>query len=205
MSWTALQRTACTDAYADSTPNRATPQFSQHAALARTAAEPVSLWVIRQYQGTPDIHFSHTPALIVLGRDDGQRNVQGWHSDYPYHWGINVRGRVPELPGEVLLGVQRNVCVSEFTKERGATAFKLGSHALNHGPLSTASPGRFASTRAAFAGAAAGDVEALAAFPQALAADAQLRGEFGLGEAVLVVQDEAQEEALQAAGRRWQG
>ena len=129
-----LQRTACTDAYADSTPNRATPQFSQHAALARTAAEPVSLWVIRQYLGTPDIHFSHTPALIVLGRDDGQRNVQGWHSDYPYHWGINVRGRVPELPGEVLLGVQRNVCVSEFTKVRGATAFKLGSHALNHGP-----------------------------------------------------------------------
>ena len=129
-----LQRTACTDAYADSTPDRATPQFSQHPALARTAAEPISLWVIRQYLATPDIHFSHTPALIVLNRDDGQRNVQGWHSDYPYHWGINVRGRVPELPGEVLLGVQRNVCVSEFTKERGATAFKLGSHALNHGP-----------------------------------------------------------------------
>ena len=129
-----LQRTACTDAYADLTPDRATPQFSQHPALARTAAEPISLWIIRQYLGTPDIHFSHTPALIVLNRDDGQRNVQGWHSDYPYHWGINVRGRVPELPGEVLLGVQRNVCVSEFTKERGATAFKLGSHALNHGP-----------------------------------------------------------------------
>lgn len=129
-----LQRTACTDAYADLTPDRATPQFSQHPALARTAAEPISLWIIRQYLGTPDIHFSHTPALIVLNRDDGKRNVQGWHSDYPYHWGINVRGRVPELPGEVLLGVQRNVCVSEFTKERGATAFKLGSHALNHGP-----------------------------------------------------------------------
>ena len=38
------------------------------------------------------------------------------------------------LPGEIVLGVQRNVCVSEFTKVGGATAFKLGSHALNTGP-----------------------------------------------------------------------
>ena len=33
-----------------------------------------------------------------------------------------------------MLGVQRNVCVSAFTRERGATAFKLGSHALNSAP-----------------------------------------------------------------------
>ena len=32
------------------------------------------------------------------------------------------------------MGVQRIVCVSEFTKHRGATAFKLGSHALDRGP-----------------------------------------------------------------------
>lgn len=32
------------------------------------------------------------------------------------------------------MGVQRIVCVSEFTKYRGATAFKLGSHALERGP-----------------------------------------------------------------------
>ena len=129
-----LQRVACTDGYAAREPDRTTPQFSQSVALARTAAEPVSLWVVRQYLGTPDIRFAHTPALIVLTQDDGKRNVQGWHSDYPYHWGIRVPGRVPELPGSVILGVQRNVCVSEFTKERGATAFKLGSHARNHGP-----------------------------------------------------------------------
>lgn len=129
-----LQRVACTDGYAAREPDRSTPQFSQSAALARTAAEPISLWVIRQYLHTEDIHFSHTPALIVLTPDDGRRNVQGWHSDYPYHWGIAAPGRVPELPGEVLLGVQRNVCVSAFSKERGATAFKLGSHALDRGP-----------------------------------------------------------------------
>ena len=129
-----LQRVAGTDGYAHLAPDRATPQFSQSAALARTAAEPVSLWVVRQYLNTQDVHFSHTPALIVLDKDDGKRNVQGWHSDYPYHWGIRVPGKVPELPGEVLLGVQRNVCVSEFTKARGATAFKLGSHSRNEGP-----------------------------------------------------------------------
>ena len=83
---------------------------------------------------TDDIRFAHTPALIVLAQDDGRRNVQGWHSDYPYHWGVPALGQVPTQAGDIVLGVQRNVCVSEFTKERGATAFKLGSHALGHGP-----------------------------------------------------------------------
>ena len=129
-----LQRVACTDGYAAHKPNRKTPQFSQSAALARTAAEPVSLWVIRQYMHTDDISFAHTPALIVLTEDDGQRNVQGWHSDYPYHWGVPAPGKVPAGAGGVVLGVQRNVCVSAFTRERGATAFKLGSHALNSAP-----------------------------------------------------------------------
>ena len=129
-----LQRVACTDAYANCEPDRATPQFSQSPALGRAAAEPVSLWIIRQYMGTADVRFAHTPALIVLAPDDGKRNVQGWHSNYPYHWGVPVPGQVAEGAGGPALGVQRNVCVSAFAKERGATAFKLGSHALNHGP-----------------------------------------------------------------------
>lgn len=129
-----LQRVACTDAYADCKPDRTTPQFSQSPALARTAAEPVSLWIIRQYMGTDDVRFAHTPALIVLAPDDGERNVQGWHSDYPYHWGVPAPGQVAIGAGGPALGVQRNVCVSAFTKERGATAFKLGSHARNQGP-----------------------------------------------------------------------
>ena len=144
-----LQRLAGTDAYAGhaaSTPDRATPRgargagpsqeraFSRSTALARAAAEPVSLWIVREYLQTQDIRFSHTPALIVLTPDDGKRNVQGWHSDYPYHWGIRVAGQVPEGAGGTPLGLQRNVCVSPFTKIRGATAFKLGSHAHGHGP-----------------------------------------------------------------------
>ena len=32
------------------------------------------------------------------------------------------------------MGVQRNLCVSEFTKENGATCFKLGSHTRGEGP-----------------------------------------------------------------------
>ena len=130
-----LQQVACTDAYAEREPDRSQPQFNQHVALPRTAAEPVSLWLVRKYMRTDDIRFGHTPALIVLHQDDGKRNVQGWHSDYPYHWGIRAPGKVPQFTGpELVLGVQRNVCVSEFTKARGATLFKLGSHVDNHAP-----------------------------------------------------------------------
>ena len=32
------------------------------------------------------------------------------------------------------MGVQRNLCISEFRKENGATCFKLGSHTLGQGP-----------------------------------------------------------------------
>ena len=129
-----LQQVACTDAHARRERDRSQQQLNQHVAVSRTAAEPVSLWLVRQYMRTDDIRFGHTPALIVLGQDDGKRNVQGWHSDYPYHWGIRVAAQVPTNSRSTALGVQRNVCVSEFTKARGATLFKLGSHAENRGP-----------------------------------------------------------------------
>ena len=130
----ALQRVACTDGYAGRETDRSTPQLCQNAAVAKTAAEPVSLWLIREYMGLDAVSLGHAPAIVVLRKDDGERNVQGWHSDYPYHWGIPAFAAVPTPTGRTVLGVQRNVCVSEFTKVRGATAFKLGSHALDHGP-----------------------------------------------------------------------
>ena len=129
-----LQRVACTDGYADREVDHSTPQLCQSAAIAKTAAEPVSLWLIRQYMGLDEVTLGHSPAIVVLTKDDGKRNVQGWHSDYPYHWGIPVFAAVPTPSGATVLGVQRNVCVSEFTKVRGATAFKLGSHARDEGP-----------------------------------------------------------------------
>ncbi len=128
-----LEWVACTDRYEDREAPR-TWALSQHVAVAKTVAEPVSLWLIRQYMGIPDIRLSHAPGMAVLRKDDGKRNVQGWHSDFPYHWGTGHKGQVPTPSGETILGVQRNVCVSEFKKERGATAFKLGSHAQDRGP-----------------------------------------------------------------------
>ena len=129
-----LEKVACTDRFAHLKFKRSSGPFSQSWGIARAAAEPVSLWLIREYMQTDDVRVAHTPGLAILGRDDGKRVVQGWHSDYPYHWGVPVRGHVPTPSGETVLGVQRNFCVSPFTKMGGATAFKLGSHALDQGP-----------------------------------------------------------------------
>lgn len=129
-----LERTAGTDRFAHLTIDRSQPAICQNAAVAQTAAEPLSLWLIRQYMRTDEIRLSHVPGFAILGQDDGKRNVQGWHSDFPYHWGVPARGLVPSPSGEAVLGVQRNVCISPFTREGGATAFKLGSHALDRPP-----------------------------------------------------------------------
>lgn len=129
-----LERTAGTDRFAHLQIDRTLPAICQNASVARTVAEPLSLWLIRQYMQIDDIRLSHAPGFAVLGQDDGKRNVQGWHSDFPYHWGVPARGRVPTPSGETVLGVQRNVCISPFTQEGGATAFKLGSHALDRPP-----------------------------------------------------------------------
>lgn len=128
-----LELVACTDRYEGRTRVHA-HAIAQDVAVAKTVAEPISLWLIRQYMGIPDVRLSHSPAMAVLTKDDGQRDVQGWHSDFPYHWGTGHIGQVPTPSGETVLGVQRNVCVSDFSKERGATAFKLGSHSLDQPP-----------------------------------------------------------------------
>ena len=131
-----LERVAGTDRY-ESEPRQPGSALSANAAVAKTAAEPVSLWLIRAYMKTPDIRLAHEPVVVVLAADDGRSNVQGWHCDYPYSWGLTGGGLVPTPTGETVLGVQRNVCVSDFTRERGATVFKLGSHARDRGPPAT--------------------------------------------------------------------
>ena len=129
-----LQRIAGTDGYVGHRQDRKRRQLCQGSALAKTAVEPISVWLARSYLRTSDIRLAHSPGVGVLTPDDGKRTVQGWHSDYPYHWGINAAGKVPSPSGQTSMGVQRIVCVSEFTKFHGATAFKLGSHAFGHGP-----------------------------------------------------------------------
>ena len=126
-----LQQVGCVDAYADRKPVRQAP-LAQDPAVAKVSVEPVSLWLTREYMHTRDIRLGHSPGVSALTRDDGKREVQGWHNDFPYLWGTG--DRIPVPSGDLVLGMQRNVCVSDFTKENGATLFKLGSHASNQPP-----------------------------------------------------------------------
>ncbi|MEM7130039.1 MAG: phytanoyl-CoA dioxygenase family protein [Chloroflexota bacterium] len=136
-----LERASCTGRWDSETYDRSKLALTESAAVARAAAEPVTLWLIRQYMGTHEIRLGHSPSFAVLEKDDGQRDVQGWHSDYPYLWGIAGRNgstngnwiRTHQV-AELVMGVQRNLCVSEFRKENGATAFKLGTHTRGEGP-----------------------------------------------------------------------
>ncbi len=126
-----LQMVGCVDAYAEREPVRA-PPLAQHPAVAKVSAEPISLWLTRQYLHTQDIRLGHSPGVNALPRDDGKREVQGWHTDFPYLWGTG--DRIPLPSGDLVLGMQRNVCVSDFRKDNGATLFKLGSHRSNTPP-----------------------------------------------------------------------
>lgn len=133
----ALEQVTCTDRYEDKAFDRTRQPLLQNIAVAQTATEPVSLWLMRQYMGLADIRFGHPPSFAIVPEDDGKRDVQGWHSDFPYLWGIAgaAGNRIPEHSlAELVLGVQRNVCISDFTKENGATVFKLGTHDRGEGP-----------------------------------------------------------------------
>ena len=141
-----LERISCTGRWDHETYDRSKGALVKGVAVARAAAEPVSLWLMRQYMRTREIRLGHPPGFAILTPDDGERDVQGWHSDFPYHWGIfATRGTGPEIPPhnfpELVMGVQRNLCVSEFRKENGATCFKLGSHTLGEGPPDEWGPG----------------------------------------------------------------
>lgn len=133
-----LEKASCVGPYSSQQYDRSTAPLNQTSAVAKVATEPVSLWLIRQYMKTAEVRFSHAPSFAILKPDDGKRDVQGWHSDFPYLWGITRRvggDRIPtKSSGDLVMGVQRNICVSEFRKANGATAFKLGTHQLNSGP-----------------------------------------------------------------------
>ena len=126
-----LQQVGCVDAYEGSTPRRM-PPMAQHPAVAKATVEPISLWLTRQYMRTNDIRLGHSPGISALTKDDGQREVQGWHNDFPYLWGTG--DRIPAPSGDLVLGMQRNTCVSDFRADNGATLFKLGSHASSAPP-----------------------------------------------------------------------
>ena len=85
-----LQRVGCVDGYEDRTPVRQTP-LAQDPSVAQVSAEPISLWLTREYMKTNDIRLGHSPGISALTRDDGTREVQGWHTDFPYLWGTGDR------------------------------------------------------------------------------------------------------------------
>lgn len=135
-----LEQVSCTGKYRDQEFKYKTSPIASNKAVGQAAAEPVTLWMTRQYMRTNAIRFGHAPSLAILPKDDGVRDVQGWHSDFPYLWGISRKSpdeRIPihEAP-ELVLGIQRNICISPFRKEFGATAFKLGSNKLHSAPPS---------------------------------------------------------------------
>ena len=123
-----LQHIAATDAYEHLDRRTDLPAVCQDAAVGKTICEPVSLWLIREYLNTRDLHLAHPPNCIALAPYDKENRVQGWHSDIPYGRidGVDRKGPIK--------AVQRNVCISDFKKENGATAYKLGSHAEDLGP-----------------------------------------------------------------------
>ena len=69
--------------YSEGTPS-AESALNQDLAVAQATIEPFSLWVTRQQMATDDIRFGHPPSVSAMPTDDGEREVQGWHSDFPY-------------------------------------------------------------------------------------------------------------------------
>ena len=123
-----LQHTAGCDNYEHLERRTDMPAVCQDAAVGRAICEPVSLWLIRNYLGTRDLHLAHPPNCISLAPYDGESRVQGWHADIPYG-----RNGPADRKGP-LKAVQRNVCISAFSKANGATAYKLSSHQEDSGP-----------------------------------------------------------------------
>jgi hypothetical protein len=133
-----LQKASCSGAWSDRELDRRALPLTQDVAVARASVEPVSLWLIRQYLQTDHIRLGHSPSFAVLDKDDGKADVLAWHADFPYLWGITPRVAGDRIPvhdaGPFAMAVQRNICITDFTKENGATLFKLGSHARHSAP-----------------------------------------------------------------------
>lgn len=127
-----LQRVAGSDAYEHLAMNNDSPKICQDVAVGQAISEPISLWLIRQYMQTRDLHLGHPPGFAVLRPYDGESPVQGWHSDIPYIPSVGGN-EVADRNGPIK-AVQRNVCVSDFKKANGATAYKLGSHTADNPP-----------------------------------------------------------------------
>ena len=127
-----LERVSCTGPYEHMEQNMDIPKICQDAAVCRAVAEPISLWVLREYLQTRDIHLGHPPGFNVLKPETLAQAGRRWHSDIPY---IPSTSPQPVFPRKgPPKACNRNTCVSDFTHQNGATMFKPGSHRVDSGP-----------------------------------------------------------------------
>ena len=127
-----LERVACTGRHAHLEQDNDTPKICQDAAVGKAVAEPVSLWVLREYLQTRDIHLGHPPGFNVLPPETLAQAGRRWHSDIPYTPSTSPQPVFPrEGPPKAC---NRNTFVSDFTHLNGATMFRPGSHLVDSGP-----------------------------------------------------------------------
>lgn len=127
-----LERVACTGRYEHLEQRNDMPKICQDAAVGKAVAEPVSLWVLRAYLQTRDIHLGHPPGFNVLPPETLAQAGRRWHSDIPYTPSSSPQPVFPRNgPPKAC---NRNTFVSDFTHLNGATMFKPGSHLVDSGP-----------------------------------------------------------------------
>ena len=127
-----LERVACTGSYEQCEQNNDMPKICQDAAVGMAVAEPVSLWVLRAYLQTRDIHLGHPPGFNVLPPETLAQAGRRWHSDIPYTPSSSPQPVFPRMgPPKAC---NRNTFVSDFSHLNGATMFTPGSHLVDSGP-----------------------------------------------------------------------
>ena len=128
-------------------------------AVAQALMHPVSLWLIEKYLGVDAVHYCQCPGISILRpaeKTEENSHVMpgGWHADYPYpltsetdahtfmlgpdefeKLDASIRPRFPDWKRRKdRLGMQFNIALTDFTPERGATQFVLGSHEFDTPP-----------------------------------------------------------------------
>lgn len=127
-----LERIACTGRHEHLEQDNDIPKICQDAAVGKAVAEPVSLWVLREYLQTRDIHLGHPPGFNVLPPETLAQAGRRWHSDIPYTPSTSPQPVFPRKgPPKAC---NRNTFVSDFTHLNGATLFTPGSHLVDSGP-----------------------------------------------------------------------
>ena len=127
-----LERVACTGPYEQCEQNNDMPKICQDAAVGMAVAEPVSLWVLRAYLQTRDIHLGHPPGFNVLPPETLAQAGRRWHSDIPYTPSSSPQPVFARMgPPKAC---NRNTFVSDFSHLNGATMFTPGSHLVDSGP-----------------------------------------------------------------------